>query len=132
MQKKILIHATESSPLIYLDADKGFVQIHGRSLPENAVTFYKPIVDWLDNYSQSPKEETEIEFRMILINTSSSKMFIDIFRRINHLVELNVSKVNVLWYFENEDEDIEDMGLQFKEICKASFKMIGTDFSLLE
>ena len=131
MMEKILINPTESSPLVNLDGDKGFLQIHGRSLPENAVLFYKPVVEWMEKYSETPQKKTDIEFRMVLINTSSSKMFIDIFRKINELVKLNNTEVNVLWYFENEDEDIEDMGLQYKEFCKAPFKMIGTDFSLI-
>ena len=129
--EKILINPTESCPLVHLDGYKGFLQIHGRSLPENAVLFYKPVVEWMEKYSETPQKKTDIEFRMVLINTSSSKMFIDIFRKINELVKLNNTEVNVLWYFENEDEDIEDMGLQYKEFCKAPFKMIGTDFSLI-
>lgn len=130
--KKLLVYPTVSTPLLNFEPEKGFLQIHGRSLPENAVIFYKPVIEWMEEYIKSPQEKTEIEFRMILINTSSSKMFIDIFRKINEFVDSNKTEVSVSWYFENEDEDIEDMGLQYKEFCKAPFKMIGTDFSLIE
>ncbi len=131
MEKKILIKATEVSPSINFNAETGFLQIHGRSLPENAVTFYKPALEWIDKYSESPNNKTVFEFRMVLLNTSSSKVFIDIFRKINHLVDLKNSEVSVVWYYEEEDEDMEDIGIQYEEICKAEFKMIGTHFRLM-
>ncbi len=131
MEKKILIKATEVSPSINFNAKTGFLQIHGRSLPENAVTFYKPALEWIDKYSESPNNKTVFEFRMVLLNTSSSKVFIDIFRKINHLVDLKNSEVSVVWYYEEEDEDIEDIGIQYEEICKAEFKMIATHFRLM-
>lgn len=131
MEKEIYIKATDKSPSINFSAEKGFLQIHGRSLPENAIEFYNPILDWIDQYLESPNYKTVFEFRMTLLNTSSSKKFIDIFRKINHLVELDKSEVKVVWYHEEEDEDIEDIGIQYKEICKAEFKMIATPYSLM-
>jgi len=131
MENKIFIKATDVSPSINFNAETGFLQIHGRSLPENSLTFYRPVLEWIEKYIESPNEETVFEFRMILLNTSSSKVFIDIFRKINELVDLKKSKVNVVWYFEEEDEDIEDIGMQYKEFCKADFKMIGTHFKLM-
>ena len=34
----------------------GIMEIKGRSIPENSIEFYKPLVDWLDEYAKSPKE----------------------------------------------------------------------------
>jgi hypothetical protein len=59
-------------------------------------------------------------------------MFIDIIRKINHLVELNNSEVSVVWYYEIDDEDIHEIALQYKEICKAKFDIIGTHHRLIE
>ena len=53
-------------------------------------------------------------------------------RKINHLVELNNSEVSVVWYYEIDDEDIHETALQYKEICKAKFDIIGTHHRLIE
>ena len=69
------ILASDTSPAINFDPKKGKFQIAGNSLPENSRGFYEPVVEWLDKYADSPNPETEIEFKMILLNTSSNLFF---------------------------------------------------------
>lgn len=123
--KPLKILATDSSPAINFDPAKGKFQIAGNSLPENSRGFYAPVIEWLDKYAESPNTETEIEFKMILLNTSSTKIFIDIFRKINKIVEYNDSKVNVVWNYVYGDDDIHDVGVDFKAFCKASFELVA-------
>jgi len=132
MEKELMIKATNKTPYINFDAKSGLLQIHGYSLPENSFEFYEPILNWLDKYLLNPNKKTEFDFRMVVLNTSSSKMFIDIFRKINKLVESNTSEVKVVWYYEIEDEDIHETALQYEEICKAPFEIIGTHHRLIE
>jgi len=125
--KALEITATDLSPVINFNPEKGKFQIHGNSLPENARSFYLPVIEWLDKYAESPNPATEIEFKMVLLNTSSTKMFIDVFRKINKLSELGNTEVNIVWYYIYEDEDIYDVGMEFKEFCKAPFKLVVTN-----
>ena len=132
MESELIIEAGDKTPYINLDAKSGKLQIHGYSLPENSIEFYEPIVSWLDNYTVAPNEKTELDVRLVYLNTSSSKMFMDIFRKINHLVKLNNSEVSVVWHYEIDDEDIQEIALQYKEFCKAKFDIIGTHHRLIE
>ncbi|MCB0395617.1 MAG: SiaC family regulatory phosphoprotein [Flavobacteriales bacterium] len=47
------IPATESSPAITLDPEKGTYEIIGESRPEDVRKFYEPILEWLDKYKSS-------------------------------------------------------------------------------
>jgi hypothetical protein len=132
MEKELLIKAESKTPSINFDAKTGLMQIHGYSLPENSFEFYNPILKWLDEYILSPNEKTEFDIRLVVLNTSSSKMFIDIFRKINIMVEQDSSVVKVVWYYEIDDEDLHEMALQYQEFCKASFEIIGTHHRLIE
>lgn len=132
MEKELIIKATDKTPFINFNAKTGSLQIHGYSLPENSFEFYESIISWLNKYILDPNKKTEFDFRLVILNTSSSKMFMDIFRKINHLVELNTSEVSVVWYYEIEDEDIHEIALQYQEICKAKFDIIGTHHRLIE
>ena len=132
MEKKLILKATAKTPYINFNAELGSLQIHGYSLPENSFEFYDPILKWLDKYILSPNEKTKLDVRLVVLNTSSSKMFIDIFRKINKLVENNNSEVSVVWYYEIDDEDMHEMAIQYEEISKASFKIIGTHHRILE
>lgn len=95
MGKNLFIQATNKTPSINFKAKSGLLQIHGYSLPENYIEFYEPILEWLDEYTEAPNEKTEFDIRMVLINASSSKIFIDIIRKIKKLVERNNSEVSV-------------------------------------
>lgn len=132
MDNKLIIKASDKTPFVNFDAKSGKCLIHGYSLPENSFEFFEPILKWLDKYLVDPNQKTEFDFRLVILNTSSSKMFMDIFRKINHLVELNNSEVSVVWYYEIDDEDIHEIALQYKDICKAKFDIIGTHHRLIE
>ena len=132
MENELIIKATDKTPSINFNAKTGLLQIHGYSLPENSFEFYDPIIKWLDKYTDAPNKKTEFDFRLVVLNTSSSKMFIDIFRKINMLVEQNNSEVSVVWYYEIDDEDMHELALQYKEFSKAKFKIIGTEHRLIE
>ncbi|MCB2196358.1 MAG: DUF1987 domain-containing protein [Bacteroidetes bacterium] len=132
MDKKLIIKATDKTPSIKFDSESGLFQIHGYCLPENSFEFYNPIIQWLDEYIINPNDKTKFDIRLIVLNTSSSKMFIDIFRKINKMVEMKNSDVSVVWYYEIEDEDMHELALQYEEICKAPFKIIGTEHRLIE
>ena len=123
MSLKIL--ASEVSPTINFDPKIDRFLIEGNSLPENASEFYQPVIEWLDKYADSPNPVTEIVFKMNLLNTSSTKMFIDVFRKINKLAESGNTEVNIIWFYIYEDEDIHDVGVEFKEFCKASFELVA-------
>jgi hypothetical protein len=46
----IIIEGTSKTPTVKFDSNEGVFEIKGRSIPENSVEFYKPLVDWLDAY----------------------------------------------------------------------------------
>ena len=122
--ESLKIRANDACPAIYLDSLHEVFEIRGNSMPENASSFYKPVIKWLDEYIESPNPVTEIIFQMNLLNTSSAKLFIDIFNRINKIADSGKSDVNIIWYYNYGDEDIREVGADFKTFVKAPFELI--------
>ena len=77
----IFIEGTPKTPNIDFDHGKGSLLLKGRSIPENSIEFYKPLVDWLDAYSSSPKPKTVCDVQLEYFNTSSSKCLLDLFKK---------------------------------------------------
>ena len=50
----LLIEGSAKTPTIKFDAEQGIIEIKGRSIPENSIEFYKPLIDWLEKYSGKP------------------------------------------------------------------------------
>jgi len=117
------IEGTPKTPTISLNSETGTIEIKGRSIPENSIEFYKPIVDWLDEYAKAPKEKTVVSIQLAYFNTSSSKCILDVFKKLENLKKGKNDGVNN-WYYEEDDEDMLEAGEDYESIIKVPFKMI--------
>jgi len=122
----ISIKGTAKTPTVEFNAENGKVEIKGRSIPENSIEFYKPLVDWLDTYATSPKEQTEVNIQLEYFNTSSSKCILDVFKKLEN-IHKEGHDVKINWFFEEDDEDMLEAGEDYQSIIKIPFKMIETD-----
>lgn len=114
---------TPKTPKLNFDGENGLFEISGRSIPENSTEFYRPVLEWLDQFVPASEEKITLTVKLEYFNTSSSKCLVDIFRKLERLHQLGIS-IHVKWYYEPEDEDMQDSGLDFKEIIKLPIEMI--------
>jgi hypothetical protein len=117
------IEGTPKTPSITLNPESGIIEIKGRSIPENSIEFYKPIVDWLEDYANAPKEKTVVNIQLEYFNTSSSKCILDVFKKLENLKK-GKNDIVVNWYYEEDDEDMLEAGEDYESIIKVPFKMI--------
>jgi len=117
------IESTPKTPSIKFLEDEGTVEIKGRSIPENSIEFYKPLVDWLEEYASNPLKKTVVNIQLEYFNTSSSKCILDVFKK---LEAIHKSKHDVVinWYYEEDDEDMLEAGEDYESIIRVPFKMI--------
>jgi hypothetical protein len=104
----------------------GNLQIWGRSLPENALEIYNPIFNWLDQYKNNPSKETAIEVKLEYFNTTSSKLIYEIFKKFEE-INTNGNKINVKWYYESDDPDLEEEGKLLAKIIDLDIELIAID-----
>lgn len=120
------LEASAKTPEVVFDSNSGKLILKGRSIPENSIEFYKPLNDWIDAYASSPKEVTTIDVKLEYFNTSSSKCILDLFKKLERL-NTSGSEVSVNWYFEEDDEDMEEAGEDYQAIIKLPFNMIEVE-----
>ena len=94
--KVLDIKATNDTPKVLFDPQNDFFEISGRSLPEDVVMFYQPVLDWLEEYIEDPIEYTEFVFKYVYFNTATSKLIQDILFKLEQLHEKG-HKVKVIW-----------------------------------
>ena len=117
------INAGTKTPHLYSDAAAGTIEMKGKSIPENAVEFYRPVFEWLDAYIQQPRPETLVTVQLEYFNTSSSKCLLDIFRKLENLHTSGKGKVKINWLYEDEDEDMMEAGDDYQTIVKIPFEI---------
>jgi len=113
---------TIDTPKVVLNAESGVFEISQMSLPEDAVDFYAPIINWLMEYSENPQKETVFNMKLEYFNTASSKQLIQILLLLGNLKGKTDIKVN--WYYKEIDEDMQALGEEYSQIINLPFNLI--------
>jgi hypothetical protein len=117
------------TPSISFGGADGILEIKGKSIPENSLEFYRPVFEWLDNYSQSPAPKTVLKVALEYFNTSSSKCLLDIFRKLESLRISGRSDVKVNWIYDSDDEDMMEAGEDYQALVKVPFELTSNSES---
>jgi hypothetical protein len=119
----IKIKGTDDTPNVILDQDNAIYEISGRSLPEDVTSFYEPILNWLDDFSETAEGQTVFSFKLVYFNTASSKLILDILMKLEEMHE-NGKEVLIKWYFPEDDEDMEEAGEEYADIVDVPFEQV--------
>jgi hypothetical protein len=122
----IKIQGSDDTPKVILDAnpETPIFEISGRSLPEDVVAFYEPILEWLDEYAQNPLSKTIFDFKLEYFNTASSKLLLDVLLKLEDMYD-DGNDVLVRWHFPDDDEDMEEAGEEYADIVEVPFEQVS-------
>lgn len=119
--KPLEITPTFSTPSAKLNAETGTIQFEGRSIPEDAEVFYSPVLSWLEEYYKKPAPFTTLSFRLDYVNSGSSKYLLELFRIVGRNYRAG-HECLVTWYYEEEDEALQDLGDHYRTTIKIPFE----------
>jgi hypothetical protein len=117
------LEGTSKTPYVQFDPASGNLALKGRSIPENSIDFYKPLIDWVDRYGRTAAGKTVLSVQLEYFNTSSSKCILDLFKKLEG-IRAQGNEVNVLWHYEEDDEDMLEAGEDYAGIINVPFRMI--------
>jgi hypothetical protein len=121
----LYVEPTEKTPLIEVKEDKGYIRIEGRSLPENVRSFYYPILkeisNILDKWKNSDLDNFEFHVKLGYFNSSSAKFILDMLSIFVDLEKKHSKNCKVYWYYEDEDIDMKEAGMQIAELLGHEF-----------
>jgi hypothetical protein len=116
----IRIKATEDTPTVILDSTEKIYEISGRSLPEDVVAFYQPVLQWLSELEKNPINDFELSIKLEYFNTASSKLILDILLKLEEIY-LNGTPLKVKWFYLSSDTDMKEAGEEYSEIVGLPF-----------
>lgn len=112
----LYIEGQRRSLKVDINSNSGEFLFAGVSLPENTNSFFKPVIEEIEDYLKNPKEHTTINFFIEYLNTSSALFLRRIVLQCEN--ELDADKLTVNWHYETDDEDIQEFGYDFQSIFK--------------
>lgn len=120
----LIIEGSNHTPDVNFNAETGILALKGRSTPENSIEFYRPLLEWLDQYGgAATQDKTTLKIQLEYFNTSSSKCILDIFKKVNNLFKDGLN-VTINWYYEEEDEDMQEAGEDYSDLLDVPFEII--------
>lgn len=120
---KLEISASKHTPRVLLDPHDWVFNFSGSSMPENADSFYRPILNWLDEFvgaEHSASMPLSVTMRFDYYNSGSMRYIAEIFKRIA-AIHASGMKVLIDWYYDEEDDLLREAGEELSEISGLPF-----------
>jgi hypothetical protein len=115
--KNINLEPTTSTPAVRFTTD-GRLLMEGRSLPENVMKFYGPLIEWVGLLKT---EVVKIDLNLEYLNSASSKKLLEILKVLD--ANSSIKELIINWHYESDDEDTLENGQIFEDLLiKAEFR----------
>ena len=118
------IDATQDTPSIVFDITTNTMEISGKSYPDNVLAFYNPALTWLNKYASQPGSHTKFIFKLDYFNTATAKIIFDLLNKL-HEIRTNGNKVDIVWYYKSDDDEMKEAGEGYKNILETDIDIIS-------
>lgn len=120
---KLEIEGDFKNPSVLFDGNEGNLRIEGKSIPERTGEFYQPLLDWLDEYFAEDHPVTTLNLNLEYCNSSSTRYILNILEKVEAYFKKG-NKVVVNWHYEEDDEDMRDLGQSYQESLELDIELI--------
>ena len=120
-----IIERTKRTPEVILDYDQKKIIITGRSIPEDAGIFFKPLFKIIQAFLE--KEDTHFvicDFKLEYFNSSSAKYLLDLVVMLTKYRESSSNNLIINWCSLEEDDDMQEAGEYFEQLVDFKFNYI--------
>lgn len=128
----LILASSSTTPNVNFDVENMSFTIEGECRPENVLTYFSPIINWLNKFKNweinlpEPIDQTlEFHFKLAYYNTSSAKFLFNIFEKMKSIHQEGL-KVKIFWHYDELDEDLLENGQEFEKILGLDFEFVAT------
>lgn len=125
------IEATTFTPEINFDIENNTLTFLKVSKPANAIEFYKPIFEFIDNFEKAKVKskvvkELVIDFKFTYFNTATAKILYELLEKFKKIIAQGVNVI-VNWHYPSDDDDLLEEGHIMSEATDIPFNFILSD-----
>ncbi len=131
MMENLFIEQTSYTPQVYFDEEGNKLCLTGRSFPEDATSFYTPVLAWFETNKNNLQANFSVEVLLDYYNTASSKYLVKLFRMTEELHEKKGLTVSIVWKYATNDEDMKEAGSEYKQFIDIPFEMVEVEKKVL-
>jgi hypothetical protein len=131
--QELIIEPTHRTPSIRFSPSENVFYIRGESSPEDVRKMYYPVIEWVKEFVaevvsgglKAFNNHNSLKFQIDLtyFNSSSAKFLYDLIMEFQKLPPSGVNFI-VEWYYEKDDIDMKDGGVDFSYLVAMDFTFI--------
>jgi hypothetical protein len=131
--QKLYISPTDTTPEVNFSPQENIFFIRGISSPEDVRAMYYPVIEWVVAFvneiikgkhkSYAPDYPLKFKVDLTYLNSSSAKFLFDIFIELKKLISSGIPVI-VEWYYEEEDLDLKEGGMDIALLAEMEFLFI--------
>jgi len=126
--ENLKIEPSPITPYVYLNAEKGYLNLVGRSSPDNSPGFYSKIQNYLEEYFASAEiDKFTLNINLEYFNTSSLKSIFQILKKLSDVNSQGDVAVVINWYYEEDDDDMLETGEDISGLLNIDFNFIAAE-----
>jgi hypothetical protein len=118
----MFIPATETTPLVKYNNEDLTLEIIGRSIPEDAFSFYEPVLNLLQDVEQHYPKTIKAVFQLEYFNTHSSRRLLDIFRKLDEIKSTG-TLTKIFWVCDEEDREMVYHGEDLRNLVNVAIEI---------
>ena len=128
--KFLRIESSKFTPGIVLDPNHMVLEFYGFSLPENAIDFYHPILEWLRDLKKEVEKdikktkEINIIFKLVYYNSASLRQLVDIFHVFGEMYQQGIP-LHLVWQYDCEDPQMADAGKELADMTHVPVNIVA-------
>lgn len=113
-----------NTPSVNLNSATGLLKFFGRSIPENPIKFYEPIEKWVENFIKTNPLSITFQIHLDYLNTHSTECVLILIKKLEAYQTSSKSNVKVIWNYDEDDEDMDDLGRDLSTLTTLPFEYI--------
>lgn len=122
----LIVDKTTKTPQIIFDPKNNLYEISGRSLPENVVKTYEPVLQWIDANVGKIQNPLVFNFQLDYLNSASAKMVSLLLTKLEEFYKSG-SSIEINWYYNQDDDDILSEGEIYAKLKKIPIHLISVE-----
>lgn len=126
--KNLVITKTKRTPSINFNTS-GELMIKGRSLPEDVINFYKPVLNWLEEFKLIAPKKITLTIDFSYLSTSTVRIALEALRIITSTENC---KTTIIWMYEEDDIDMKEQGEILQSSIKTPFEFLEKQLTLVK
>lgn len=113
------------TPRVEFDGETGVMRLEGESHPENAASFYAPLILWLDGLVAGPPRVVSLELRLTFFSAATRPQLLALLRRLKRWTSRG-AEVRATWYIDPGDEDMIDVAGDLAKMSGLPIRVTST------